>query len=1356
MTIQRLGKIESVALLAVSMLAGAAACGAQAPAMVQLPFGSTVAGLAPGSGATQCSSSVDIPTIKGTHLGDGCLPTQATLFAPAGTAVDALGNIYIADYSNTLLRVVYNGGAQLAAAITAANALNAPNLVPQPGHIYTLAGGWTGSITLSGSPKKYYCNGNGTGTVGVASNGDGCPGAESYAKPRGVTLDKDGNVFFTNLAGGQTVRVFMVNPGVASAPTAAANLLTTLYGSTLTAPPQTGFVYSIAGTTVAAYFGDGGNAQKADFISIRDVAVDANENVYLSDGAVTVTTANGVNTVTASSSGANTVRMINGSTGIITTIAGGTGCTEATTATTCTADAGFSGDGGLAAKALLSAPYTLFLDSNSNLYIADSANGRLRVIYNSGTVPGLTNPVAGNIYTVAGGGTSTTSGSPARQIAIAELVSAGIDTQGNLYVGDASSRYFWRIDASTAIATLIAGNGITISGSVVTANPTAAAGKACNLGSGGPLSTDTLGDGCPGLQAAVSSSMLLAFDTANNLYETESTNAVIRRFSMNDQLPSATVGSSIVQPLAYQLLTAQTLNSESFSLQGGATAEFSDAGGDTCALGQAQTAGVLCVVNVAFAPSAAGARNGSFLLSSSAANAPLVYLSGTGVSGMESGDPGAQFSIGSGLKPSGVGTDALGNLYIADSANGQVLRAPAAGGTATAILSGLSSPGQVAVDGAGNVYVADAGNNRIAELPAGSATVVSVGSGLNKPAGVVVDGMGNLYVADTGNKRIVKILPGGVQQTLAIGGLNTPTGLALDLAGDLFVADPGSLQVVELQSNGTQTVFNAVVTPEGVAIDAAGDVYIADSSSEEVLLFPAGSTTGSVLGRGLQSPVGLAIDQNGSVYVAELQATGALVIDRAAASLSFPITNVNQATTVPLLLSNSGNAPFSFTGSQFATATGDTAVFSLVSGTSSPCALATPVPSATQCQLTASFLPTDRGTYSETATLVTNAANSATADVVLTGTGFQLISTTVVVQVTSPSGSIVYAQPVTVSGTVTPQITAGAMTGTLTFTVDGAVQPAQPLGSGTVAQKLNLAAGTHVVSVSYSGDAVYASSSGQTSFTIAPAVTKTVLTLSVGISGGNPQLALQATVSSTTASNPGGTVTFYAGTAAIGSAAVNAQGVASFTTSTVNYSSYSFTAAYNGTPNFAQSTSTPVLPTADFLLYTTSTSVATAQGGVVSMAITVNPLFNFSGTVTASCGNLPANAVCRFQPVSLSMSGTAAQTESILIYTNVPSNLAQSQSPTGPGSVEAVSVVLAGLFPGVLFLLLPKQRRKRWVGLLIWMLVLGAAAGLSGCSNGTASTSQPTPPGIYAITVDFAGPNSLDHSMNLSFTVNGN
>jgi len=1294
---------------------------------VQIPFGSAFAGLPTGGSGVLCATS--IPTFKGALVGDGCLPGQATLNAPSSTAIDAYGNIYISDYGDKLIRVLYQGGPALTAALIAASPA-IPNFTPIPGRIYTLAGAAQATISQTqqtGGAKAYYCNLLGSGTVGLASNGDGCPGTESYIQPRGISIDANGNVFFANLAGGSGMRVLYVGGA------AVASLITTL-NSTVTSP-QIGYVYSITGASTAGFSGDGANARAAAFENVRDVVVDPSGNLYISDGNSSGSLTN------------NDVREINATTGIITTIAGG----EQTKATACTQGSGaalFSGDGGPASAAALNSPYSMFMDASSNLYIADSCNGRLRVIYAGGIIPGISNPVVGNIYTVAGGGTLTAATNvPATQLSITLMQSAGIDAAGNLYVADNTNRYIWQINPKTGIATVFGGLGVsTATPPVAIAAP--AAGKYCGASAtSGPTSTDSLGDGCPATEAAVSPSLRLIGDNSGNIYEIESSGGILRQFSLNNLFPPTNVGSGTTQPLAFN-----TSATDAFTLEGAATSEFSDAGGGTCAPTTAPTSNV-CVYNVLFKPTEAGTREGSLRLGAGLA---LARLGGTGLASSISVDPGTQTTVASSLTPQGIAVDLAGNTYIADGAGKQlVLLAPGATAT-TSVLTGLNNPHQVALDGDGNVYVADTGNNRIAEKPASGSPSVSFGTGLSAPQGLAIDRAGNLYIADTGNNRIVEIAGGGAQSVLPISGLSQPTRMAIDAAGDLFVADTGNNRIVELPANQGQTTLNfgsTTFTPAGVAVDAAGNVYVADSSALQVIELLAGTTNTDPLIAALKKPADLAIDVNGSLYVADSLAPGVIVDNRALGAIGFALTNVGQTSPAPISVANTGNLALTFPGPQLTTATGATADYSVATASSNGCSLTSSTSPGANCLLTASFLPAARGTFSETLSFVTNAANSSAAQAFLSGTGAQLIPTTTAIAITSPASSpstVPFGTPVILAATVTLSQSGGTPAGTIVLSVDGKAQAPVAFGSGTASATLNLPVGTHVISAQFSGDTVYASSSASLSYTVTKAVSTTVLTLTPSAPGGNPTITFAASVTSATATGETGTISFYAGTTLLGTSAV-ASNKASYVSTSVTFASNSFTAVYSGDANFATSTSAAVQPSPDFAISSSGTILATAQGGVATAAVTITPLFNMSSSITPSCTNLPAYAVCRFLPTTIAVSGTSPIGVSVEIYTNVPPNIGEVRTERNN------SIAFALLAPWGLGILLFARRRSglRLLSLLLLLACgVGASIGFTGCANSSATTPA-TPTGTQSISVGFTstGATAVTHALNFTFTV---
>ena len=110
---------------------------------------------------------------------------------------------------------------------------------------------------------------------------------------------------------------------------------------------STGLISTIAGTGVYGYSEDGGAAIFAQIKYPRGVAVDADGNVYIAD------TDN------------HRVRFVNASTGLISTIAG-------------TGGYGYSGDGGAATSAQMRSPRGVALDADGNVYIADMNNHRIR------------------------------------------------------------------------------------------------------------------------------------------------------------------------------------------------------------------------------------------------------------------------------------------------------------------------------------------------------------------------------------------------------------------------------------------------------------------------------------------------------------------------------------------------------------------------------------------------------------------------------------------------------------------------------------------------------------------------------------------------------------------------------------------------------------------------------------------------------------------------------------------------------------------------------------------------------------------------------------------------------------------
>jgi DNA-binding CsgD family transcriptional regulator/sugar lactone lactonase YvrE len=235
----------------------------------------------------------------------------------------------------------------------------------------------------------------GTGVRGFT--GDGGPASlAEVSQPTGLTFDDAGNLYFVDRQ-----RVRRVTPE--------------------------GVITTVAGTGVAGFAGDGGSAVLAQLALALEytrgrtstaLATDADGNLYVADA------------------GNARVRKI-GKDGIINTVAG-------------TGIDGFSGDGGPATQASLSLPSGLAADPSGNLYIADTANNRIRRV-----------DASGEIATVAGNGPGAFSGDggPAGAASLSGPEGLVLGPDGTLYIADTSNNRVRKLGPDGTLST-VAGSGV--------------------------------------------------------------------------------------------------------------------------------------------------------------------------------------------------------------------------------------------------------------------------------------------------------------------------------------------------------------------------------------------------------------------------------------------------------------------------------------------------------------------------------------------------------------------------------------------------------------------------------------------------------------------------------------------------------------------------------------------------------------------------------------------------------------------------------------------------------------------------------------------------------------------------------
>ncbi len=291
-------------------------------------------------------------TGNGGFSGDGGPATAAELWGPTGIACDTFGNIYIADVNNNIIRKVNTSGT--------INTI-VGNFSYLPG--YSGDGGQATNAEVNGpywvatdiSGNVYFTDVGNNVIRKVDTSGIIEPFAGNYSYGGGYSGD----------GGPSTAAELSVPEAIAFSPSGnlyiadGANQVIRMVNSS-------GTISTIAGNGIYGYSGDGGQATAAEF-SPYGIAFDVSGSLYISDA------------------DADVIRKIDNS-GIITTVAGYGW------------HLGYSGDGGLATLAKMNLNNGITLDVSGNLFIADQGNNVVRVVKNIST--SIKQPIASNNISV--------------------------------------------------------------------------------------------------------------------------------------------------------------------------------------------------------------------------------------------------------------------------------------------------------------------------------------------------------------------------------------------------------------------------------------------------------------------------------------------------------------------------------------------------------------------------------------------------------------------------------------------------------------------------------------------------------------------------------------------------------------------------------------------------------------------------------------------------------------------------------------------------------------------------------------------------------------------------------------------
>ena len=648
----------------------------------------------------------------GTADGHG---SAARFYGAQAVATDRAGNIYVADTFNEIIRKLGPGGIVTTLAgtrgvfgsvdgIGAAARFDAPSGVATDtaGNVYVADTNnhTIRKITPAGVVTTF------AGTAGDSGSADGTGAAARFNFPTSIAIDTTGNVYVGDA------------------------------GSTIRKITPTGVVTTLAGTA-GVYGGADGIGAAARFRLPYGIATDAAGNVFVGD------------------TGNSTVRKITPA-GVVTTLAGA---------------AGISGSAdGIGAAARFFNSYGVAIDAAGNVYVGDSGNSTIRKITPTGLVTTLAG-AAGDVGSADGVAAAARFYYP---------YGIAIDAAGNLYVANFyldNTKTYTNYSADNfrnSTIRKITPKGIvtTLAGEIAAAGSTDGIGAAALFNHPSGIATDNAGNvyvadtdnhtirkvtpagvvttfagtaGSPGSADGIGTAARfcgpigVATDTADNVYVTD---GVIYSNAMDVPFLCANTLVRKITPAGLVTTLAGTAGMQGSADGTGATASFCNPAGIAT-----DNAGNLYVADGGLLYTAA--------LPNPCVNSTIRKITSAGVVTTLAGTAGTQGSAdGTGAaaqfyNPSGVATDAAGNIYVSDT-NNHTIRMITPSGTVTTLA------------GTAGIYgVAD-----------GSGAAAQFGN----PLDLTTDTAGNLYVADSDHSTIRKIAPGAVVTTVV--GVPGQTGFA--------------------------------------------------------------------------------------------------------------------------------------------------------------------------------------------------------------------------------------------------------------------------------------------------------------------------------------------------------------------------------------------------------------------------------------------------------------------------------------------------------------------------------------------------------------------------------------------------
>jgi uncharacterized protein (TIGR03437 family) len=733
------------------------------------------------AGASVLSGQI-ITTVAGTNWAFPPTPLaakNAPLGNVGGVAVDAKGNVYIADLENSLVEKVTPGGVLT---VVAGNGLAGYSGDGGPATSAELA--YPQAVALDSLGNLYIADTGNSSVRKVAIDGTISTIGSGLGIPLAVAVDNPGNVYVADFTGevlkvspGGTTTVFVGNPTpcfaacIGSPVGLAVDSNGNLYVAARPPFPISGVSPLLFMVTPAGVLTTIVSDQTAN-IDPRGVTVDASGNLYVANG------------------GYNNILKITPA-GVIGTIAG-------------SGTAGFAGDGSPAISAQFNYPTGVALDASGNFYVADNMNSRIRKFTQGGA-----------ISTLAGDGEYRFSGDNGPAIAASlQPAYTATDALGNLYIGELNRV---RKISEGIIATL------------------AGTGTPDYSGDGGPAASATL-NYVSGVSADAAGNVYIA-DQGNSVIRKVTPGGIISTVAGNGpnggsklvnggQATSGALGD--VAGIAadnlgnfyflsnFVVWKVNSAGIASIVAGNGQMAVPSPSPGDG---GPATAAGLANPLGIAV--DAEGnlfiADTSNYRVRKVSPQGVITTVAGNGTPG-NSGDGGPATSAAIDY-PGSLAVDSAGNLYFSDVFGNAIRKVSNgiittfAGSSANSGLSGDGGPAQsallnqpigVAADSAGNLYIADYSNYRVREVLAVPPSYTAT------PTSLTFSGTSGGAATAAQTVQLLGPVPGlGFSAETAVPWLTiTPSSGVVPAAFEVS-ADPSQLSASNYTSTITITVPNA-------------------------------------------------------------------------------------------------------------------------------------------------------------------------------------------------------------------------------------------------------------------------------------------------------------------------------------------------------------------------------------------------------------------------------------------------------------------------------------------------------------------------------------------------------------------